>query len=203
MIKTCFFDMGNVLVFFSHNRMCEQIAALYDVSTDRIVDALMNSGLQNQLETGTLAETDFRDQFNALLGGNVELTDLKRAAADIFWANEPILPILRQLKANGMRLVLLSNTSAAHFEFIHANFEILQLFDDYTVSYGCHSMKPDAGIYEDALSRAQCAASECFFTDDLQDNIDRAREFGINAEQFIDVPKLVSDLSALGVSSLT
>ena len=200
MIRTCFFDMGNVLVFFSHQRMCEQVAALYSVEPADVVAALMESGLQNKLETGTITDDAFCAQFNQQLGRAVAVEDLKRAAADIFWPNDDIVPVLHELKDLGLRLVLLSNTSNAHYEFIRDNFCVLQPFDDLTMSFACQSMKPHEGIYQDALSRAQCDADECFFTDDLPANIDRAREFGIHAEQFLDVPKLKRDLRSLGVN---
>lgn len=198
-IRTCFFDMGNVLVNFSHDRMVTNLAGVAGVSEAEIRRFLFDEGRQWQLERGELSEEQFHRDLIARVGAELNLDDVCNAAADIFWLNEPIVPVVEELKSRGIRLVLLSNTSVTHFRFIFRKFRILQLMDDYVTSYEAGAMKPDSRIYDMALSKAFCEPIECFYTDDIPAYIDAARTHGINASVFRSAEELRLTLATLGV----
>ncbi|MEZ6122045.1 MAG: hypothetical protein R3C49_02580 [Planctomycetaceae bacterium] len=98
-IKTCLFDMGNVLVYFSHDRMCDQVAEVCGISPDHARDLLLGTGLQLQLESGRISEEDFHATLERELDRGISFADLKYAAADIFWLNESIVPLLRTVRS--------------------------------------------------------------------------------------------------------
>lgn len=194
MIRTFLFDMGNVLVHFSHDRMCAQIGALCGLSGPEMRKLLIDSGLQWEFERGRVSAEEFCAGLGAAAGAQFELAALKHAGSDIFDLNKPMLPILDALKARGHRLVLLSNTSIAHFEFVQENYDVLDRFDDFVVSFRVGALKPDRAIYEAALRTIQCDPSECFYTDDISAYVDAAREFGLQAEVFTDAATLRTQL---------
>lgn len=198
-IQTCFFDMGNVLVHFSHEKMCENMATLTGLDKQIIAETLLGSGLQTQLECGKITEEEFHSKFESTLSLTVNFEALKHAAADIFWLNDSIVPLVGQLKDSGMRLVLLSNTSITHLRFIQERHEILNQFDALTTSFEAGALKPDAAIYEDALSKANCKPEECFYTDDIEEYVVKARTFGINAEVYTETSRTRLALADLGV----
>jgi len=198
-IKTCFFDMGNVLVHFSHQKMCENIAALCGWSHTETKSFLLDAGRQWKLERGEITEEQFHDEFCTATGKLLDIDELRHAAADIFWLNESIVPVLHQLKAAGLRLVLLSNTSITHLKFIECNFSVLELMDDRVTSFEAGALKPEDRIYEVALSRAQCTADECFYTDDIEAYIRKAEMFGIHARVYSTTERLLSELRDLKV----
>lgn len=199
-IKTCLFDMGNVLVHFSHSKMCQNIAAVCDAPEADVKTLLIDSGLQWQIERGEITEQQFHAAFEQHLGKSVDFAGLKHAAADIFWLNESIVPLLQELKALKLRLVLLSNTSITHLNFIQDNFQVLGFFDDFTTSFEAGALKPDAKIYENALARANCEPQECFYTDDIEEYVLKAASFGINAEVYTQTDKTRQALQSLGVA---
>jgi len=198
-IKTCFFDMGNVLVYFSHQLMCENVAKVCGCSVTQAKDLLMGSGLQNDIECGRITEAEFHAAFERHLDRSIEIQDLKTAAADIFRLNESIVPLLDELNVLGMRLVLLSNTSITHLEFIQQHFDVLSRFDAFTTSYEAGAQKPDDPIYLDALTKAGCEPEECFYTDDIEAYVLKARSFGIHAEIYTETANTRSALRKLGV----
>jgi putative hydrolase of the HAD superfamily len=198
-IKTCFFDMGNVLVHFSHERMCHNIARLCDWTTAQTTTFLLEEGRQWQLERGEISEQQFHDEFCQATGKAIDFDQLRHAAADIFWLNESIVPVLHRLKSAGMRLVLLSNTSVTHLRFIERNFSVLQLMDERVTSFEVGALKPDSKIYEFALSQAQCSPRECFYTDDIEAYVRKAETFGIHSRVFTTTEKLLTSLSELKV----
>lgn len=199
MIETFLFDLGNVLVHFSHARMFEQMGALCGRSGAEVLTLCSQSGLSDRFERGQVSEDDFHLGFQELVGRTLCPNELYRAGSDIFWLNEPMVPVLAALKEQGFRMVLLSNTTAAHLRFIRENFEVLPFMDDLVLSYEVGAMKPDDPIYEAALQRIGCRPECCLYFDDIEENVIAGRRFGLRAEVYTDTAKMLRDLKSYGV----
>ncbi len=202
MIRTFLFDMGNVLTRFSHDTMCHQIGELCGLSGDATRQLLIDSGLQWEFERGRISEAAFRDQLSELVGTSIELEPLRRASSDIFDPIHEMKPIVQGLKEQGYRLVLLSNTTVSHFDWIKSKFDFLTPFDHYVVSYEAGAMKPDPPIYEAALAAIQCEPGEAFYTDDIPEYVAKGREYGFQAEVFTGPQDLLRHLAARGIDPL-
>lgn len=193
--------MGNVLVHFSHQKMCRNIATLCGWSEPETTRFLMDEGRQWKLERGEFSEEQFHDEFCRATGKSLNIDELRHAAADIFWLNDSIVPVLHKLKEAGRRLVLLSNTSITHLNFIERNFNVLELMDDRVTSFEAGAIKPENRIYEVALSKAQCDPGECFYTDDIEAYIRKAETFGIHSRIYTTTERLLDSLGELEVLS--
>jgi glucose-1-phosphatase len=199
LIRTFLFDMGNVLAFFSHDKMCEQMGLLCGQTQTEIRSLLIDSGMQWEYERGKLTPAEFHQRFEQAVGQSVDFEALLVAGSDIFELNTSILPVLDSLKAGGYRLVLLSNTCISHFEFVWNQYDVLQRFDDYVTSYAAGAIKPEPGIFECALKKIQCAPEEAFYTDDIPDYIREAKKLGIQGEVFTDTETLMGQLARRGI----
>ncbi|QDV50356.1 HAD family hydrolase [Gimesia fumaroli] len=199
MIRTFLFDMGNVLAFFSHEKMCEQMGQLCDRTESEIRSLLIESGKQWEYERGQLTPAEFHQWFEGAVGQSVDFEALALAGSDIFELNSSILPVLDSLKASGFRLVLLSNTCVSHFEFIWNRYDVLQRFDDHVTSYAAGAIKPEPAIFESALQKIQCAPAEAFYTDDIPDYVREAQKRGIQGEVFTDTESLIAQLAGRGI----
>jgi len=199
-IQTFLFDMGNVLVLFCHDRMCRQMGELCGRSGPEIRKLLIDTGLQWEFERGQITPDEFHLRFEAAVKTEVDRERLAIASSDIFTPNESLLPVLTQLKSCGHRLVLLSNTTIWHFEFVRERFDVLKPFDDFVLSCRAGAMKPDAPIYEAALRTIHCEPADCFYTDDIPAYIDAGREYGLDAEVFTNTPALVFQLQSRGIT---
>ena len=62
------------------------------------------------------------------------------------------------------------------------------------LSYEVRAMKPERAIYEAAVAKAGCAASEVFFTDDKAENVEGASTAGLDAVVFTSPEQLQRDL---------
>lgn len=200
MIETCLFDMGNVVVFFSHRVMCEQMGALCGREWQDVWKVLFDAGLEYEFERGEITEREFHSRFESAVDRRLDFEALHRAASDIFALNPPMPGILDGLKSRGLRLVLLSNTSVSHFAWIRERYDVLQRFDDFVLSCEVGAIKPDRAMYAAALRKIACEPGRCFYTDDVADNVEAARPFGLQAEQFLDVPTLQRQLAERGVT---
>ncbi len=200
MIRTFLFDLGNVLLHFSHRRMCEQIGAILGKTADEVQAALFGSDLLHELECGRASEEDFQQQLEQSLNVTVEREALRLAASDIFTLNAPMPDLLRQLKSQGFRLVLVSNTSLPHIEWVRKRFDVLDRFDELVLSYEIGAVKPDPAFFSQALAAANCKPAECFYTDDISEYVEAARQLGIIAEVFTDASSLVEKLQNQGIN---
>ncbi len=198
-LQTCIFDLGNVLVFFCHERMFRNMAAVSDVPVETVRQFLIDSGFQAAIETGRVSEEEFHAEFESHIGRNIPIDDLRHAVGDIFDLNADMIPLLEELKSAGIRLVLMSNTCVTHIDYIRSRWSFLDLFDGITTSWETGALKPDPRIYESALAQAKCRPGDCFFTDDIEDYTQQAAAMGIHAEVFRNADTTRQTLRALGV----
>ena len=199
MIDTFLFDMGNVLVYFSHPLMCEQIAKVCGGTTDEVRQLLFDQQWQLELERGELSEAAFHQRLEAHFQRPIDFPQLIWAASDIFTLNTSIVPVLHALKRQSKRLVLLSNTSQSHIEFVQKQYDVLSLFDDLVLSYEVGAMKPQPEIFQAALTKIQCPPERCFYTDDIAPYIEAARQFALQAEVFTTTDSLIQQLASRGI----
>lgn len=196
MIRTILFDMGNVLVCFSHDRMCAQIGACCGLSGPAVRRMLLDSGLQGKFERGELSEAAFHAEWQRACGRRVPIDALVSAASRIFWPNPGMAELVRELKQRGTRLVLLSNTCGPHLTAVRRQFGILEAFDSLVTSCSVGALKPSDAMYEAALREIQCEPGECFYTDDISEYVVAGRHHGLQAEVFTDAAALRSQLRA-------
>ena len=199
-----YFDMGNVLLFFSHQRMAAQMAAVVGVTPDRAWQILFEGDLSIRHEEGRISEDQFYDEFCRTVGvanlPTIDRTALEDAANDIFWLNTPLVALVGRLNAGGYRLGVLSNTNRGHWRFVTGRFSYLTtMFHVPAMSFDFHVMKPARQIYLDAARLAGVAPEDIFFTDDRPENIAGAKEAGFDAVLFTSPTALSRELFQRGI----
>ena len=194
-MKTAIFDLGNVIAFFDHNKMVAQLSLCTGLTTQGVQQFLDISQLPHRYECGQITSEELYQEFLTASPKHFSRDTLYYAAADIFTPNTQIFPLIEQLKSKNIRLVLLSNTSEAHYHFLSPRLPILSLFDAQILSYQIKAAKPMPAIYHAAIHEARCKSTECFYTDDIPLFIDAAKTHGIDAVLYTDVPSLRKELS--------
>jgi FMN phosphatase YigB (HAD superfamily) len=191
-----YFDLGNVLLTFDHSIACRRIAALTGLSEPFVQATIFDSGLQLRYEAGEISSDEFVESFMVATGRRVEPRRFLVDCSDVFELNAPIVPVVAHLKLAGYRLGVLSNTCPAHWEFVsQGRYQVLQdLFEIVILSYERRAMKPMPLIYEEAVSASGVDPAEIFFTDDRFENVEGARQVGLDATLFRGVQSLMKDL---------
>jgi FMN phosphatase YigB (HAD superfamily) len=209
-LKVLYFDLGKVIVDFSHERMCAQMAEVAGISPDEVWQALFgdaeNKAAQIRYETGRISTEEFFDHFCAVTKTSPDRKRLADAVCDIFSPIWPMWELTRSLSAAGNRLAILSNTNPVQWDYItDGRFPLVALdsaesaFDWAILSYEAQAMKPDAAIYEAAITRGGVAAEDVFFTDDREENVAGALAVGIDAVLFTGADDLQAQLQQRGV----
>jgi HAD superfamily hydrolase (TIGR01509 family) len=200
MIRTLLLDLGNVLVPFDHQRMCRQVGELVGADPNAVRAAIFESGLLPPLERGEILPTEFQRGLEQQLDVQFDTEALHRAASDIFDCDLPMRPLLDQLRHQGYRLVMLSNTSVIHYDWLRGWCDIFAPFHALVLSFQVGAVKPERKIFERALEEIHCDPSECFYTDDIPAYVAAGREVGLQAEVFTDIENFRRQLRGRGVT---
>jgi putative hydrolase of the HAD superfamily len=195
-----YFDLGNVLINFDHDRAARQMGAVAGVSKELAWEAIFADGLELKYERGDLSTQEFFEVFCERTNTTPDYDAMVLAAADIFEPHEAILPLVRRLHAAGNRLGILSNTNEAHWDFVSNRYQSLcELFEVRALSFQMRALKPERNAYEEAARIASVKPAEIFFIDDRSENVTGAREAGLDAVQFTGVSELEAELRPRGI----
>ena len=184
-MKHFLFDIGNVLFNFDFNKMYE----LHSAHTGTAVKpySAEEFAVRDQVESGFVSDEEWLDYLNKNRGLSWSMEDLVQAWIDNFERNEEGIALFQKARASeGVTVHILSNISDHHILAIE---RICPRFfkgvDQLFFSYQLGARKPSVAIYQKALDQLGVPASDCFFIDDMAENVDAAREMGIVAYQFV------------------
>ncbi len=195
-----YFDLGKVLVDFSVERMCGQMAAVAGVEPAAVQEAVFGDGLHEQYESGRLTAGPFYESFCQRTGTRPDFDALRQAGNDIFTLNAPLLPVVSQLAAAGYRLGILSNTCEGHWEHCRRRYRILaEDFSVYALSFRIGACKPAAAIFRAAVELAGCRPEAIFYVDDVAGHVAGGRAVGLDAVQYTTPAALAAELRARGL----
>ena len=199
-IRALLIDLGNVIVGLDFDRAYQAAERVSPYSAGEIPDRIRATGLSDRYERGEISSEAFYREFCGALEMGVSFEQFREIWADMF-RTEPLLSdsFLAAL-GREQRMLLLSNTNEIHFEAIRARYPQLAHFDDYVLSYQVGAMKPEEAIYQEAIRRAGCEPSRCFFTDDNEANVSAARRAGIDAVVFAGEQDLKRQLRRRGIA---
>jgi glucose-1-phosphatase len=198
-IKAILFDLGNVVIPFDVKIAYRRMAERCDCSPEEVSARVRGTGLVAPFEKGEIAAEPFVRELTAALHLNLTYQEFCDWWNCVFLAETLVPKALLEDLASRYRLLALSNTNPIHFTMVERAYPLLRHFDDFVLSYQVGAAKPEAKIYREAISRAQCNAEECFFIDDLALNVEAAREHGMDAIQFLSAEQLDLELRARGL----
>lgn len=183
-MKYFLFDIGNVLVDFEFARQLEAIAA----ATGREVESLTehDEEMQDAVERGRINDEEFVAYLNEVKGLSWGVGDL----VDIWRGTYTTNKFGRSLFVNAVQadvpVYLLSNLAQHHADALEANWPgFFDHVDGRFFSYEMGARKPEPTIYRQTLERLGVMGDQCFFIDDMAENIEAARDAGIHAHHFI------------------
>jgi HAD superfamily hydrolase (TIGR01509 family) len=199
-----YFDMGNVLLSFSHERMCRQMAEAAGVDAEAVRRALFDEAdgraWQWRFERGDFDADAAYEQFCSAIDRRPERERLQTAACDIFDEIPESVALVRRLAGAGHRLGILSNTNPLDWAHVSARFPFIrECFAVHALSFEARAMKPAAEVFAYACRRAGAPPAEVFFTDDKPENVEGALAAGLDAVLFTSAEALAKDLQRRAV----
>ena len=178
MLHDFLFDIGNVILKFDFNIGVQRIQDRCTKMTgNKILPAIAD--LTDDLESGKLETSAYVEEVISRLGFSGSANDFIRAFEDIFTLNTDMVSLIDQLKLNGHRLYLLSNTNGIHVPFFTREYPVFEHFDGAVYSHEAGVMKPKPAIYEAAIQQFKLDPQHTLYIDDLEANVIAGRESGL------------------------
>jgi putative hydrolase of the HAD superfamily len=150
------------------------------------------------MERGEMAEADFLERLNdglePLLGHRPELHRFREVYFEALHPNQPMIELMRELKAAGKRMAMLTNNVREWEPVWRPMLPVDEIFETVVDSGFVGCRKPEARIYEMTLERLGLPAEACLFVDDLLPNIEGAREAGMVAVHFRDNEQAIAEI---------
>lgn len=200
-IEAILFDWGGVLIDNPAPGLMSHCADALGVSVADYQQAHNRHG--DPFQKGQIPENEFWQRVCADLNRPTpEIPSLwGQAFRTVYSPRREVFDWAGQLRRDGYKTALLSNTEAAAMEF----FLELQYdeFDAAIFSCAEGTFKPERQIYETAATRLGVPTSRCVFIDDKQIFVDGAVEAGMKAVLYEDLDQIKRAIQAMGVSSNT
>jgi glucose-1-phosphatase len=201
-IRAIIFDLGNVLIPLDFERALKKIMILSGKSREEIFEIFSQHPINAQYESGLVSTEEFLDCTRQMylndFGIQVQDEQIKEIFLDIF--SEPTInpEFFRTLKEKYL-LYLLSNTNVLHFEHLKEKHAFLEWFDEVFLSYNLACLKPSREIYDKVIDAIGLPADCLLFVDDMKENIEAARDAGIQGIVFRTEEQLLETMKEMGV----
>lgn len=184
-IKNIVFDLGGVIMTLDPAEALRRFKALGLSDAERYLDSYTQSGIFGNLEEGKITAEDFRSKLSSLTGHELTFDECKHAwlgyRKDVPQRN---LDLLKELRAKGYRLILLSNTNpfmmdwALSSDFDGKGSSLNDYFDALYLSYRLGIMKPVPDFFRQVLDNENILPEETLFVDDGPRNVEAAGKLG-------------------------
>ncbi len=198
MIKTILCDLGNVIINVHNDAKIRNIKKFSSKSKKFIEIFLKNSKARKDFDGGKISAIQLYKNLKNGLNLNLNFKQFKKVWCSYFSRRGEMERLLRKLKKN-YKLVLLSNTDEIHFSHIRKKYKILDIFDDFVLSYKVGYTKPNPLIYLHAIKKAKTFPNKIVYIDDIKSYVLAAKFFGIKSLQYAEFEKLKSDLNKFNI----
>lgn len=187
MIKNIIFDLGGVVMTLDPDEAVKRFRDLGLKDAARQLDSYTQAGIFGDLEHGKISAETFRLELSRMVKHELTWEDCRHAwlgyAKEVPRRN---LDALKSLRADGYRLILLSNTNpymmswAMSPAFDGEGHAVTYYMDACYLSYLVGAMKPDRLFFQYVLDVEQIVPEESLFLDDGPRNVEVAESMGIH-----------------------
>lgn len=182
------FDLGNVIVDIDFKRVLGVWSKLSSVPLATLSERFTMGEVFQQHERGEISDEDFARQLSDEMGLSLSFEQFAEGWQAVFVALRPeVITIMQKLRAEGHRVVVLSNTNLLHCNYWPQHYpEVAAAADHLYLSQDLGMRKPEARIYQHVLSAENIPAEQAVFFDDVEANIVAARIEGITGIHVTD-----------------
>lgn len=185
MMKTVIFDIGMVLVHFRWRELFADLG-FEGEKFEKIANATVKNPWWNEFDRGQMSIREIVDKFAEKAPEYKEdIAKIYEHTGEFIELYDYTIPWIRELKAKGHPVYLLSNWSEPVFESNKDNHLcFLSEVDGIVMSYREGMIKPERQIYQLICDRYGIDPKEAVFLDDNAANVQGARDFGLTAIHF-------------------
>ena len=193
------FDLGKVLVDFDYSIAARKIAARSKKAPKDLHAFLGSSPLLVEYESGHLTRQAFYESVRDAIGYQGGLEEFGSYFADIFSELPDTIALHAELRRQGYKTYIFSNTNDLAIEHVRRGFSFFAHFDGYIFSYEVGAMKPQPLIYEAMEKLCGKHGHDLIYLDDREENVAAGASRGWRVIQHESGEKTRKALKALGI----
>ena len=196
MIRTLFFDIGNVILNIYPEDVVSQLTRTIGVETSIMVSAL-SGAVHDDYEKGKLTDEQFFSSVMANISSEKKLTQI-----EFFDCWRSMLGDITETFYYAQKLSkripvwLASNTNQHHINIGGVRTK-MGGFSGVVYSFEVGARKPDERFFNAMLREANANASESLFVDDLMENVAIAEKMGMTVIHYQSHGQFVKDFESL------
>jgi putative hydrolase of the HAD superfamily len=155
-----------------------------------------------ELERGRVSEAAFLEaltsELEPELGQRPQLHRFSEIYFDALEVNEPMLGVMHDASERGFRMALLTNNIREWEPLWRAMLPVDEIFEVVVDSAFVGMRKPEPEIYELTVERLGDGISpgDCLFVDDVEVNVDAARNLGMRVVHFQSNDQAIPEIRA-------
>jgi putative hydrolase of the HAD superfamily len=155
-----------------------------------------------EIERGRISEAYFLEtltrELEPELGHRPELHRFSEIYFDALEVNEPMIGLMRDVKDRGLRTALLTNNIREWEPLWRAMLPVDEIFEVVVDSAFVGVRKPEPEIYELTIERLGdgIEPADCLFVDDVEHNVDAARDLGMQTVHFQSNEQAIPEIEA-------
>lgn len=175
------FDLGNVVIDIDFNRVLGVWSNLSGVPLASLKKRFIMGEAFEQHERGDITDEVFAGKICGELGIALSFEQFTAGWQAVFiGVRREVIDIIRRLREQGHRVVILSNTNRLHCDYWPSQYpEVQQCVDKLYLSQDMGMRKPDPAIFNAVLEQEGVNVADAVFFDDNADNVKGALSIGL------------------------
>jgi putative hydrolase of the HAD superfamily len=155
-----------------------------------------------EMEVGAITEEEFLAKLGEALepelGHKPELHRFREIYFEALDPNEPMIELMRELKARPLRMALLTNNVKEWEPLWRTMLPVDEIFEFVVDSAFVGHRKPDREIYDIVLERLGdgLEPEDLLFIDDIEHNVTAARDYGWSAVHYREPDQAIAEIRA-------
>lgn len=197
-IKAIIFDLGGVLIDFSGMLDIRSMMAK-DPGQNAIRPRWITCPTISAFERGEISSDTFASEFVTSWELQIEPDNFINVFQSWIRGTLPGTEQLLTSLRPHFTLACLSNTNPLHWTQMMHDFGLHAKLDQHFASHTLGRMKPDPSVFADVCAEMGFAPNEVIFFDDGVENIEGAKQAGLNAYQVQSPSEITAQLTSLGL----
>ncbi len=191
MIRAIISDWGGVLIKDPTSDYIQFFSSYFQIPSNKLFQVYKK--YIPAFQKGSATESEFWKQICSELGVTPPKEKVwKHIFQQAYHEHLDVFSLLSNLKKQGYRIGLLSNTEPPAVQFFYE--QSYPFFDVVVFSCIEHILKPDKKIYQSILNRLDMHPEECIFIDDRKENIITATQMGFHSILFKNIQQCINEL---------
>ncbi len=179
---TIIFDLGNVVFGANFSLSFKYWEKVLGFNVAPYFENFRSSTTNVEFEKGNISPEEYYNRIISDLNINISYEDFLTGFNSLYEDAYPDVAEEIKKLVGKVKIAALTNTNVIHNEIWPIRYkDVLKYFDAVYVSSDLHMAKPDPEIYRYVLKDLGTDPNRVLYFDDLEENVDAARELGITS----------------------